>query len=263
MKPFTQGLRLNPEADAETLAHSGLLIPYAPESAVKPEPSLPPEPHLNPEVTNEPSDGAQALAALPEADVPLERKSTGINGVTFSADTDAVAGADGRKSEQTAEAAGKADTDEAADTVDEDVDRQGKVSASGHGLPSESKGATVMATAGDQSSAGKRHLGETHTGSPSTVDADDIRETKRHRSVMPQMQPPSGSASIAALSGVHDSIGEDDTSRAPARVTVSRKSQSPVLTTKDGSPSSAAPMRSIATPSRVKIPKQQPIMPLT
>jgi len=91
---------------------------------------------------------------------------------------------------------------------------------------------------------------------------------KRHKSVVPHSsttdtQPPSGSASIAALSGVHDSIGEGDTSRALARGTVSKKSPSPVLTTKDGSPSSAAPMRSIATPSRVKIPKQQPTMSLT
>ncbi|KAL0028293.1 hypothetical protein WJX79_007931 [Trebouxia sp. C0005] len=49
VKPFTQGLRLNPEADAEALAHSGLLIPCTPETVVKPEPTLDPEPHLNPE----------------------------------------------------------------------------------------------------------------------------------------------------------------------------------------------------------------------
>lgn len=267
MKPFTQGLRLNPEADAEALAHSGLLIPYAPESAVKPEPISVPEPHLNPEVTNEPSDGVQALPAPPEADDSLERKSTGINGVTFSADVVVVVGVDGMTKPPT-EAAGKAGADEPADTADEDIDRQGKASASGQGLPSESEGPVVMVTAGDQSSEGKRRLGEMHYGSTSTSDVDGIREAKRHKSVMlhsstTDTQPPLGSAPIAALNGGHDSIDEDDTSRPPARGTVSRKSPSPVLTTKDGSPSSAAPRRSIATPSRVKIPKQQPTMSLT
>ncbi len=178
VKPFTQGLRLNPEADAEALAHTGLLIPYTPESAVKPEPILDPEPHVNPEMTNEPSDDVQALAAPPEADVSLERKSTGINGVTFSADIDAVVGVDGRMTKQPAEAAGKAGTDEPADTVDEDIDRQGKASASGQGLPSESKGPIVMVTAEDQSSEGKRRLRETHSGSTSTADVDGISLTQ-------------------------------------------------------------------------------------
>ena len=269
VKPFKQGLRLNPEADAVALAHSGLLIPYAPESAVKPEPVLEPESHLNPEMTNEPTNDAQALAALPEADVSLKMKSTSINGVTFSADVDAVVGFDGRMTKPPAEAAGKAGTDECADTVVEDIDRQGKASASGQGLPSESKGPIVMVTAGAQSREGKRHLEEMHSSSTSTADVDGcIRGAKRHKPVVPHSsttdtQPPSGSASAAALRGVHDSIDEADTSRAHARGTVSRKSPSPVLTTKDGSPSSAAPMRSIATPSRVKVPKQQPIMPLT
>ncbi len=268
VKPFTQGLRLNPEADAEALAHSGLLIPYAPESAVKPEPILDPEPRSKPEVTNEPSDSVQALPAPPEAGVPLERKSMGMNGVTFSADIDAVVGLDGHLTKQPAEAAGLTSTDELADTLEEDADRQGKASASGQGLPSESEGPIVMVTAGDQSSEGKRHLGEMHSDSTSAADTDGIRGTKRHKPAVPHSsttdtQPPSGSASAAALSGVHDSVDEDDTSRAPARGTVSRKSPSPVLTTKDGSPSSAAPMRSIATPSRVKISKQQPTMPLT
>ena len=267
VEPFTQGLRLNPEADAEALAHSGLLIPYAPESAVKPDPILDPEPHLNTEMTNEPNIDAQALAAPPEAGVSLERKSMGINGITFSAGIDAAVGVDGHTTKQPAEAAGKAGTDEPADTVEENTDRQGKASASGQALPSESVGLIVMDITGDQTSAGKRHLGETHSGSTYTADADGIRGTKRHKPDMPHsstihMQPPSTSASIAALSGVHDSVDEDDTSRAqPARGTVSRKSPSPVLTTKDGSPSSAAPMRSIATPSRVKVPKQQPTMP--
>jgi len=269
VKPFTQGLRLNPEADAEALAHSGLLIPYAPESAVKPEPSLEPEPHLNPEVTTEPSNDAQALPAPPEAGVPLERKSTGVNGVMFSADIDAFVGVDGRKTKQPAEAAGKAGTEEPVDMVDEDTDRQGKASASGQGLPSESEGAIVMVTTGDEPSAGKRHLGETHSGSTSTADADGIRVTKCHKPVMPHsstidMQPPSRPASTAALRGVHDSVHEDDTSRAqPARNTPSRKSSSPTLATKDGSPASAAPIRSTATPSRVKVPNQQSMMPLT
>ena len=268
VKPFKQGLRLNPEADAEALAHSGLLIPYAPESAVKPEPVLEPESHLKPEMTNEPSNDAQALAALPEADVSLEMKSTGINGVTFSADVDAVVGFDGRMTKPPAEAAGKAGTDECADTIVEDFGRQGKASASGQGLPSECKGPIVMVTAGAQSREGKRHLEEMHPSITSTADVDGIRRAKRHKPFVPHSsttdtQPPSGSASTAALSGVHDSIDEDDTSRARARGTVSRKSPSPVLTTKDGSPSSAAPMRSIATPSRVKIPKQQPTISLT
>ena len=174
MKLFTQGLRLNPEADAEALAHSGLLIPYAPESAVKPESMLDPEPHLKPEVTNEPSNGAQALAAPPEAGVPLERKSTGINDVTLSADIDAVVGFDGRSTKQSAEAAGKAGTGEPADTTEEDADGQAKASASGQGLPSEFKGPIVMVTAGAQSNEGKRHLGETPSGSTSTTDVDGV-----------------------------------------------------------------------------------------
>lgn len=267
MKPFTQGLRLNPEADAETLAHSGLLIPHAPESMVKPEPILDPEPHLNPEVTKELSDGVQALPAPPKADVSLERQSTGINGVTFSAGLAAAVGVDGCMTKQPAEAAGLTSTDELANMVEEDADRQGKASADGQGLPLESEGPIVMVTAGDQSSPGKRHLQETYSGSTSAADADGIRGAKRRKPVphssTTDTKPPSGSAAIAALSGVHDSIGGDDTNRASARATVSRKSPSPVLTTKDGSPSSAASMRSIATPSRVKIPKQQPTMPLT
>ncbi|KAA6429590.1 MAG: hypothetical protein FRX49_00025, partial [Trebouxia sp. A1-2] len=131
VKPFTQGLRLNPEADAEALAHSGLLIPCTPETVVKPEPTLDPEPHLNPEVTHEPSDGVQDLPALPEDDVPLEGNSTVINGVTCSADIDAFVGVDGRTTKQTAEAGGNLGNDEPADTVDEDVKRQGQASASG------------------------------------------------------------------------------------------------------------------------------------
>ncbi|KAL0045181.1 hypothetical protein WJX82_011267 [Trebouxia sp. C0006] len=267
VKPFTQGLRLNPEADAETLAHSGLLIPYAPESMVKPEPILDPEPHLNPEVTKELSDSVQALPAPPKADVSLERQSTGINGVTFSAGLAAAVGVDGCMTKQPAEAAGLTSTDELANMVEEDADRQGKASADGQGLPLESEGPIVMVTAGDQSGPGKRHLQETYSGSTSAADADGIRGAKRRKPVphssTTDTKPPSGSAAIAALSGVHDSIGGDDTNRASARATVSRKSPSPVLTTKDGSPSSAASMRSIATPSRVKIPKQQPTMPLT
>ena len=37
MKPLTEGLRLNPEADAEALAHAGVLIPLAPQSLTKAE----------------------------------------------------------------------------------------------------------------------------------------------------------------------------------------------------------------------------------
>ncbi|DBB07124.1 TPA: hypothetical protein ACH3X1_011698 [Trebouxia sp. C0004] len=265
VKPFTQGLRLNPEADAEALAHCGMLIPYAAECAVKPEPLWDPEPHMNPEMTNEPSNDAQALPAPPEAGVTLERKSTGINGVTFSADKDAVVGVHGHKAKQLAEAAGLTSTDEPADTVAKDTDRQGKASASGQGLP-ESQGPNGMVITGDQPSAGKSQLGEMHSGRTFTTDADGIRETKRYKPAMPHsstmdMQPRSRSASIAAVSG--DSFHEDTSRAQPARRTVSRKSPSPGLTTKDGSSSSAAPIRSIATPSRVKVPKQQPTVPLT
>ena len=37
VKPLTEGLRLNPEADAEALAHAGVLVPLAPQSLTKAE----------------------------------------------------------------------------------------------------------------------------------------------------------------------------------------------------------------------------------
>lgn len=37
VKPFTEGVRLNPKADAEALAHAGLLLPLVPQSLTKAE----------------------------------------------------------------------------------------------------------------------------------------------------------------------------------------------------------------------------------
>ena len=56
MQPFRQSLRLNPKADAETLAHVGLLIPFAPDSIisaeVKTEPMVSAEPKSESMATN-------------------------------------------------------------------------------------------------------------------------------------------------------------------------------------------------------------------
>lgn len=72
MKPITEGLRLNPEADAEALAHAGVLVPTSCEAVTKAE--------AQPVTTLGPGTGTQAEST--QAGAPAESTQAGIQAVS-------------------------------------------------------------------------------------------------------------------------------------------------------------------------------------
>ncbi len=278
VKPFTEGLRLNPEADAEALAHSGVLILRAPEALVKAEHTSDLDAILNPDASAEPSsNGAAALAAAPQAAVHAVTNSTAGNSFIASATIAKQYGdnnSDGPTQGNAITNRGLQSGPAAEDGFSlSSIAEQASVSR--QDLPVEDtkrRPNTDMALAGCSES--KRHAEESMLGTTTRMDdgpTDHSRAAKRHKSVVPDpgaadirsSTSPTPNATAPATASADDMSADDMNRSRAAREPALRKSQSPRLTTKDGSPSSAAPVRSVATPSRVKVPKQQSTISLT
>lgn len=290
MRPLTGGLRLNRQADAEALAHSGILLPYLPETLDQPDSK--PVPAANPGATPTPSSSeAAALLPPPEAPVHLTMHSTGTSNarpaVGFRPDTATVADGvyagpavvrpdmaptvvdDEGHASQDVTTSGKPHTGTAADTESGGDGRQAWASSTAREVPAGDEMLVNRDSSGDRHGASKEPSGATLAGSMPAADVGtESRAAKRHKSAIVETDIAVAHTSASAVpnaahSAAHAAGEEDDISRPQSIANAAvRSGQSPTLTTKDGSPSSAAPIRSVATPSRVKVPKQQSTMPL-
>lgn len=271
MRPLTDGLRLNREADAEALAHSGILLPHAHETLDQPDSK--PVPAANPGATPIPSSSeAAALPPLPEAPVHLAMHSTGASSARPAVGVRpdmAPRVADEGQASRDVTTSGRPHTDTAAAPGSEDDSRQAWASGTGQKVPAGDEMLVNRDFTGDRQGASEEPSGATLTGiTPAADVGTESRAAKRHKSAMLEADtavahtPPSAVPNAAHSAA--DAAGEEDDISRPQSVAGAavRSSQSPILTTKEGSPSSAAPIRSVATPSRVKVPKQQSTMPL-
>ena len=330
VKPFTEGLKLNPEADAEALAHAGMLVPNSPQARVKQEVDTTATvaiPVGDAQAASVQSLDAAARALEPDSLLSLSSKTQSgpalLNGHATPelltsigqplsamrvAQPEAALANDGLKAsagarlgniqsvpqalgdrevhsvsvpifgqESTAGSSGQAQRASADHVAVPPAGSGSTMGSSGQArrAPADQAGSKAPPSVPISLPSGspyKEKIGSSdtagmHGASELGEQSHGDRATKRQKvgvdealAAAAERHSPQALGELHS-SAAHGAIQEQNTGQSLSPVQAAmhaevRRSISPRLTTKDGSPSTAAQIRSGATPSRVKVPMQ-------